>query len=209
MLDLTYGPEGRRILVFAVPMLLGSLFQQVFFITDAIIIGHFLGTEALAATGASFTVIFVMISLMLGIATGINVIISQYFGNKNFRMVSRAIDTSLIFVSLASVGLSILGIIFSRQIFLLMNIPAELIPDATLYFSIYVSGLVFMSGYNTTSAILRGLGDSITPLYFLILSTILNIGFDLLFVIVFEWGIAGVSFATVLSQLIAFGLSII
>lgn len=209
MLDLTNGPEGRRILAFAWPMLLGSLFQQVYFITDAIIIGHFLGTEALAATGASFTVIFVLISLMLGIASGINVIISQYFGNKNFRMVTRAIDTSLIFVSVASVGLSILGIIFSRHIFLLMGIPEEIIPDAITYFNIYVAGLIFMSGYTTISAILRGMGDSVTPLIFLILSTILNVGFDLLFVIVFEWGIAGISFATVLSQIIAFSLSII
>jgi putative MATE family efflux protein len=209
MRDLTKGPEGLQIFMFALPMLLGNVFQQLYYIVDTLIIGHYLGTEALAAAGASFPVIFVLISLMIGITTGINVVISQYFGNKNFRMVTRAIDTAFIFVFLASIGLTLIGLVFSRDIFLLIGLPQELIPDATLYFNVYVAGLIFMAGYNTTSAILRGMGDSKTPLYFLIISTILNIGFDLLFVIVFKWGIAGVSFATVLAQAIAFGLSVI
>jgi putative MATE family efflux protein len=209
MRDLTKGPEGLQIFMFALPMLLGNVFQQLYYIVDTLIIGHYLGTEALAAAGASFPVIFVLISLMIGITTGINVVISQYFGNKNFRMVTRAIDTAFIFVFIASIGLTLIGLVFSRDIFLLIGLPQELIPDATLYFNVYVAGLIFMAGYNTTSAILRGMGDSKTPLYFLIISTILNIGFDLLFVIVFKWGIAGVSFATVLAQAIAFGLSVI
>jgi putative MATE family efflux protein len=209
MRDLTKGPEGLQIFLFALPMLLGNVFQQLYYIVDTLIIGYYLGTEALAAAGASFPVIFVLVSLMIGITTGINVVISQYFGNKNFRMVTRAIDTAFIFLFLASIGLTILGLTFSKDIFILIGLPAELIPNATLYFNVYVSGLVFMSGYNATSAILRGMGDSKTPLYFLIISTILNIGFDLLFVAVFKWGIAGVSFATVLAQAIAFGLSVI
>ncbi len=209
MRDLTKGPEGLQIFIFALPMLLGNVFQQLYYIVDTLIIGYYLGTEALAASGASFPVIFVLISLMIGITTGINVVISQYFGNKNFEKVRRAIDTAFIFLFVASIGLSVLGLVFSKDIFILIGLPEELIPNATLYFNVYVSGLIFMSGYNATSAILRGLGDSKTPLYFLIISTILNIGFDLLFVVVFKWGIAGVSFATVLAQAIAFGLSVI
>ncbi len=209
MRDLTQGPEGKQILLFAMPMLIGNVFQQMYYIVDTLIIGHYLGTEALAAAGASFPVIFVLISLMIGITTGINVVISQYFGNKNYKMVKRAIDTAFIFLFISSIGLTILGLVFSEQIFRLIGLPEELLNQAMLYFNVYVAGLIFMSGYNGTSAILRGMGDSKTPLYFLIISTFLNIGFDLLFVAVFEWGIAGISFATVLAQAIAFGLSVI
>ncbi len=209
MRDLTKGPEGKQIFLFALPMLLGNVFQQLYYIVDTLIIGHYLGTEALAAAGASFPVIFVLISLMIGITTGINVVISQFFGNKNFKKVKRAIDTAFIFLFVSSIGLSLLGLIFSKQIFLLIGLPAELVPMAMQYFNVYVAGLIFMSGYNGTSAILRGMGDSKTPLYFLIISTLLNIGFDLLFVAVFNWGIAGISFATVLAQAIAFGLSVL
>lgn len=209
MRDLTQGPEGKQILIFAMPMLIGNVFQQLYYIVDTLIIGHYLGTEALASAGASFPVIFVLISLMIGITTGINVVISQYFGNKNYKMVKRAIDTAFIFLFLSSIGLSILGLVFSEQIFRLIGLPEELLSQAMLYFNVYVAGLIFMSGYNGTSAILRGMGDSKTPLYFLIISTFLNIGFDLLFVAVFEWGIGGISFATVLAQAIAFGLSVL
>lgn len=209
MRDLTQGPEGKQILIFALPMLLGNVFQQLYYIVDTLIIGHYLGTEALASAGASFPVIFVLISLMIGITTGINVVISQFFGNKNFEKVKRSIDTAFIFLFLSSIGLSVLGLVFSKQIFVLIGLPQELMADAVKYFNVYVAGLIFMSGYNGVSAILRGMGDSKTPLYFLIISTFLNIGFDLLFVAVFEWGIEGISFATVLAQAIAFGLSVI
>jgi putative MATE family efflux protein len=209
MRDLTQGPEGKQILLFALPMLLGNVFQQLYYIVDTLIIGHYLGTEALASAGASFPVIFVLISLMIGITTGINVVISQYFGNKNYKKVKRAIDTAFIFLFVSSIGMSFLGLAFSERIFWLIGLPEELVEDALTYFNIYVAGLIFMSGYNGTSAILRGMGDSRTPLYFLIISTVLNIGFDLLFVAVFKWGIGGISFATVLAQAIAFGLSVI
>lgn len=209
MRDLTQGPEGKQILLFALPMLLGNVFQQFYYIVDTLIIGHYLGTAALASAGATFPIIFVLISLMIGITTGINVIISQYFGNKNFIKVKRAIDTSFIFVFISSIGLSIIGLVFSRPIFQLIGLPEELMDDALQYFNVYVAGLIFMSGYNATSAILRGMGDSKTPLYFLIISTFLNIGFDLLFVAVFKWGISGISFATVLAQAIAFTLSVL
>jgi putative MATE family efflux protein len=209
MRDLTQGPEGKQILIFALPMLLGNVFQQLYYIVDTLIIGHYLGTPALASAGATFPIIFVLISLMIGITTGINVVISQYYGNKNFIKVKRAIDTSFIFLFISSIALSIIGLVFSRQIFQLIGLPDELMNDALQYFNVYVAGLIFMTGYNATSAILRGMGDSKTPLYFLIISTFLNIGFDLLFVAVFKWGIAAISFATVLAQAIAFALSVL
>ncbi len=208
MRDLSVGPAGKQIFLFALPMLLGNVFQQLYNIVDTIIIGRYIGTDALAAAGASFPVIFVLISLVIGITTGTTIIISQYFGAKDFEAVKRAIDTAFIFLFFASLVLTILGVLTIGYIWQLIGLPEHLIADATTYFNIFAIGLVLMFGYNATSAILRGLGDSKTPLYFLIISTFLNIGFDLLFVLVFNWGIAGVAFATVLAQGIAFALSI-
>lgn len=209
MRDLSQGPVAKQILIFAMPMLIGNVFQQMYNIVDTIIIGQYIGTEALAAAGASFPVIFVLVSLVIGITTGTTIIISQYYGAKNYEGIRRAIDTAFIFLFIGSIFLTILGLVFIEDIWRLIGLPVHLIPDATLYFSVYAAGLVLMFGYNAVSAVLRGLGDSKTPLYFLIISTILNIGFDLLFVLVFGWGIGGVAFATVLAQGIAFGLSVI
>ncbi len=209
MRDLSEGPVARQILVFALPMLLGNVFQQMYNIVDTIIIGRYIGTGAVAAAGASFPVIFVLVSLVIGITTGTTIIISQYYGAKDFGAVKRAIDTAFIFLFFASIVLTVLGLVFIEAVWRLIGLPDDLIPDATLYFRIYAAGLVLMFGYNAISAVLRGLGDSKTPLYFLIISTILNIGFDLLFVLVFDWGIGGVAYATVLAQGIAFGLSVV
>ncbi len=209
MRDLSQGPVARQIFVFALPMLLGNVFQQMYNIVDTIIIGRYISTDALAAAGASFPVIFVLISLVIGITTGTTIIISQYYGAKDFEAVKRAIDTAIVFLFFASIGLSILGLVFIRDIWVLIGLPEHLHDDATLYFSVYAAGLIAMFGFNATSAVLRGLGDSKTPLYFLIISSFLNIGFDLLFVLGFGWGIGSVAFATVMAQGIAFGLSVI
>lgn len=209
MRDLTTGNPGKQIFAFAVPMLLGNVFQQLYNIVDTIIIGHYIGTEALAATGATFPVIFVLISLVIGITTGTSIIISQYFGAKDYARVKRAIDTTFIFLFFASIALTILGLIFIGPVWRLLALPEYLIADATTYFNIFALGLVLMFGYNGVSAVLRGLGDSKTPLYFLIIATVLNIILDLVFVLVFKWGIAGVAIATVVAQGVSFGLSIL
>jgi putative MATE family efflux protein len=200
MKDLTTGKERTLILQFAAPMLLGNVFQQLYNIVDSIVIGNYIGKEGLAAVGASFPIIFALISMVIGFATGATIIIAQYFGAKKMERVKQTIDTLYIVLFFASIVLSVLGIVMSEQIFRLIQLPEAVLPDATLYFSIYISGLVFFFGFNGTAAILRGLGDSKTPLYFLIISTLTNIGFDLLFVIVFKWGIAGVAIATIISQ---------
>ena len=209
MRDLSQGPVTRQIFVFALPMLVGNIFQQLYNIVDTIIIGQYIGTDAVAAAGASFPVIFVLVSLVIGITTGTNIIISQFYGAKDYDSVKRAIDTAFVFLFFASIMLTTLGLVFIDDIWRLIGLPEHLVPDATTYFSVYAAGIILMFGYNATSAVLRGLGDSRTPLYFLIISTLLNIGFDLLFVLVFGWGIGGVAFATVLAQGIAFGLSVV
>jgi len=209
MRDLTKGAPGKQIFIFALPMLLGNVFQQLYNIVDTIIIGRYIGTNALAAAGASFPVIFVLISLVVGITTGTTIIISQYYGAKDYEKVKRAIDTAFIILFFGSIILTILGLVFIGPIWRLLALPEHLVADATLYFNIFAMGLILMFGYNGVSAVLRGLGDSKTPLYFLIIATILNIFLDLLFVLVFKWGIAGVAIATVVAQGISFGLSVI
>lgn len=204
MKDLTVGNEGKLILNFALPMLLGNVFQQMYNVVDSIIIGKFLGTEALAAVGASFPLIFTMIAFIIGITIGSTIVISQYFGAKQMDKVKRAIDTLYIFMFFASIALTAVGIFFSDDIFRLISLPDDVIPLAVDYFNVYAIGFVFFFGFQGTSAIMRGLGDSKTPLYFLIIATIMNIGLDLFFVLVLKWGVKGVAGATVISQIGAF-----
>ena len=208
MKDLTQGSEGKNILRFAMPMLVGNMFQQLYTFVDQIIVGRFLGKEALAAVGASFPVIFTLIALIIGIATGGTIVISQFFGAKDFNRVKRAIDTIFIVMGVFAVIMTVVGSAFSEQIFRLIKLPEELMPMANTYFSIYVSGLVVFFGYNGVAAILRGLGDSITPLYFLVLATVLNIRLDLLFIVKLGWGIEGAALATLIAQGTAFMVAV-
>lgn len=200
MKDLTVGKESKLILQFATPMLLGNLFQQLYNVVDTWVIGRFIDKQALAAVGASFPIIFILISMVIGFASGATIIISQYFGAKKLESVKRTIDTLYIVMFFASIAVTLLGILFSDDIFRLIQLPEDVLPQASLYLDIYFSGIVFMFGFNGTAAILRGLGDSKTPLYFMIISTLTNVILDLAFVLVFEWGIAGVAVATIISQ---------
>lgn len=203
MRDLTSGNEGRLILNFAVPMLIGNVFQQFYQVVDSIIVGHYLGKEALAAVGASFPVIFGFVSLIIGVTMGASVIIAQYFGAKDLVQVKRTIDTLYITLFFSSLVLTVCGILFSRQIFIFMQLPENILPMAVEYLSYYMLGFVAFFGFNGTAAILRGLGDSKTTLYFLVGSTIINIGLDLLFILTFEWGVRGAALATVVAQSVA------
>ncbi len=204
MRDLTTGKEGKLILTFTIPMLIGNVFQQLYNIIDSIIIGRYLGNEALAAVGASFPLIFTLISLIIGIATGTTIIIAQYYGARNITKVQQAIETMYLFIFTTSILLSIAGNMGSTFIFRLIDLPESVIPQAVEYFNVYAYGFIFFFGFQGTSAILRGLGDSKTPLYFLVIATIMNILLDMLFVVVFKWGISGVAYATIISQAGAF-----
>ena len=208
MKDFTSGNEGKLILKFAAPMLIGNIFQQLFSVVDSIIVGQFIGKEALAAVGASFPVIFIMLSLIIGLVMGTTVVISQHFGAKNMEKVKRAIDTMYIYCAIIGVITTIVGILISVHILRFIDLPEELMPQATLYLKIYLSGIIIFFGFNGTSAVLRGLGDSKTPLYFLIVASVANIILDILFVGVFKWGVGGAASATLLANAIAFGLAI-
>jgi putative MATE family efflux protein len=204
MKDLTQGKESRIIFRFAVPMLLGNVFQQMYNIVDSVIVGNYLGKEALGAVGASFPLIFLLVSLVIGIASGSTVVISQYFGARDLEKVKLAIDTLFIVMYGSSVVVTGVGFLFAGEIFQLIKLPAEILPQAVLFFKITMLGSITIFGYNATAAVLRGLGDSKTPLYFLIISTIVNAVLVFLFVVVFKWGIAGSAWATVIAQSGAF-----
>lgn len=209
MKDLSVGNESKLIFHFALPMLLGNVFHQLYHIVDTIIVGNYIGKEALAAVGASFPFIFMLVSLVIGIAVGATIIIAQYFGAKDIHNVKRTIDTLFIFMFLASIVVTLAGTLLSAPVFRLTGLPEEIMPQAIEYFNIYLLGAVFFFGFNSVNAILRGLGDSKTPLYFLIISTILNLVLDLFFVIGLQWGVTGVALATVISQAAAFFLAVI
>lgn len=199
----TTGNPSRQLFWFTMPLLLGNLFQQFYNIVDSAIVGRLIGSEALGAVGASFPVIFAIISLISGIAGGFTVVISQYFGAKEFIKVKATITTMYFFIFTFGAIASVLSLTYSTQIFLLLDLPVNLLEDATTYFNIYISGLVLFFGYAGTTAILRGLGDSKTPLYFMIFSTLLNISLDLLFVYVWGFGVDGVAYATLIAQGVA------
>lgn len=204
MKDLTLGNERKLIFYFAVPMLLGNAFQIFSSIVDSYIVGNYIGKTAIAAIGASFPVIFALISLIIGMTSAITVIIAQYYGARDFAAVKRAIDTSYIFLFFSSIVISILGILFCDRIFMLMGLPPDVLSEAVKYMHVYLLGIVFMAAFVGTTAILRGLGDSKTPLYFLIISVVISVLLELLFILVLNIGIRGAALATVCSQIIAF-----
>jgi len=200
MKDFTVGKEAKLILQFSVPLVLGNIFQNLYNVVDSIIVGRFLGKEALGAVGASFPIIFALISMVIGVGSGASTVVSQYFGAKKIEEVKRTIDTIFVFFLGSSILITILGITLSKQIFMLLGLPDEILPQAISYLRVYMLGMFFFFGFAGISSILRGLGDAKTPLYFMIIATVNNILFDLLFVVVFKWGIEGAALATILSE---------
>ena len=198
--DLTSGAVWKVILRFAFPLLIGNLLQQLYNVTDSVIVGQFLGKESLAAVSASFFIYYFIISLVIGIGSGTSVVISQFFGAKEFDKVQKASSSFFIFMLVAGVLLSIAGIIFAEPMFRLTNTPEDVIPQAVAYFRIYVGGTFLFVTFNSIISILRGVGESVRPMLFILLTTILNIALDLLFIVVFKWGIEGAARATVIAQ---------
>ncbi len=198
--DLTEGRVGPTILRFAGPLLIGNILQQLYNLTDSIIVGRFVGKEALAAVSASFFIYYFVISLVIGIGSGTSVVVSQYFGAKQFEKVQQAFSTFFLFMLLAGLLLSIAGIIFAEPIFRMVQTPEEVIPGAVSYFRIYIGGTFLFVTFNSIISILRGVGESVRPMLFILLSTVLNVLLDLLFIVGFGWGIEGAARATVIAQ---------
>lgn len=204
MKDLTRGSEARLVFFFTLPLLFGNVFQQLYNTVDSVVVGKYVGKEALAAVGQAFPVLFLSIALVMGFGMSSNVLIAQAFGAKRYDRVKAAIDTSFIVTFAFSLIVAVLGYAFAPSILALMRTPGDVVIGATLYLRIIFAGIPAMFGYNAISAIQRGLGDSKTPLYALIVSTVINIILDLLFVVAFGWGIAGVAIATIIAQAVSF-----
>ena len=209
MHDLTSGSIVKKLLFFAIPLFIGSVFQQLYNIVDSIVVGNILGKQALAAVGTIAPVFFIMISLTMGLALGSSVVISQYFGAKDSDNMSKAAGTTYILIIISSAILVALGLVFTNQILNFMNVPDDIFTMTKLYLQIFILGLPMMTGYNFISGIFQGIGDSRTPLYLLIVATIVNIILDLVFVLIFGWGVGGVALATVIAQTFSFLLSLI
>lgn len=200
---MTQGPIWKKIVLFALPIMWGNLFQQLYNIVDSLIVGNFLGKDALAAVSSSGSIIFLLVGLFSGIFIGAGVVISRFYGAKDYKNMQLAIHTSVAFALISGVLLTILGILFVPHLLQLMKTPESVLPNSILYFRIYFSGVMSVILYNTASGIFQAVGDSKHPLYYLIVSSILNVVLDLVFVAVLDFGIAGAGLATVLSQTVS------
>lgn len=199
--DMTKGSPTKHLLMFALPLLCGNLFQQFYNIFDSIIVGRFVGADSLAAVGACGSLTFLFINLSSGLAVGIGVIVSQYFGAHDDASVKRTIASSVYVLTTTSLIVSLIVLIFAPQIMRFLRVPEEIRPLSVSYLRITCGwGIIFLAFYNGVSSVLRALGDSKTPLYFLILSSIINVGLDLLFVVKYSMGVTGVALATLISQ---------
>jgi len=198
--DMTQGSPLGHILKFMLPLLVGNLFQQFYNMVDSIVVGKFVGKDALAAVGSCASTNFLLFTLSSGLGTGIGILVAQYFGAKNYSMVRRTIASSYYVLISVSLAVSAVGIVISPLILRLLDTPEPIFADTLMYMRVTCSGIVAIAMYNGIAAILRALGDSKTPLYFLIIASVINVVLDLVFVIRFELGVFGVGLATVIAQ---------
>jgi len=198
--DMTKGDEVSHIIRFTLPMLIGNIFQQFYNLIDAIVVGKYVGANALAAVGACASLNFLFFSVCMGLSVGIGIIISQYFGAKKEEQVKRAIANSTYVIGVSGIIMSILGAVFARQVLQLLNTPPEVLEDSVSFLRIASGGMIAIAAYNAVAAILRALGDSRTPLIFLVVSCAINVVLDLIFVLKFGLGVSGTASATVISQ---------
>lgn len=201
--SITTGVIWKQLLLFFFPILIGTFFQQLYNTVDTVIVGQYVGTEALAAVGTTGTVINLLVGFFVGISSGATVIISQFFGAEDRDNISKAVHTSIALALVGGVIIMVVGITTSRSVLEMMSVPDEIIDDAVLYMNVYYAGIIANMIYNVGTGILRAIGDSRMPLYVLIACCIANVLLDLLFVVVFRWAVFGVAFATVLSLVIS------
>lgn len=202
-IDMTAGPIWKCMVSFAIPVFIGHLFQQLYNTADSIIVGNFVGKQALAAVASSGNLIFMMTGFFMGLCLGAGVIIGRYLGARDFERMKKAIHTAVAFALCCGFVLSVLGLWLAPKLLILMKTPENVLPLSTTYFRIYFFGSFFSLTYNVCAGILQAVGDSKSPLIFLIISSVANVVLDLLFVAVFNWGVAGAATATVISQMLS------
>lgn len=198
-MNMTEGNYKRQILMFALPLMFSNLFQQLYNAADSIIVGNFLGKEALAAVSSSGNLIWMMTSFLIGLASGAGIIISRYFGAKDNENLSFAIHTTIFLGIIMGIILTVAGVIFSPAILVAMGTDSSVLPESIKYFRAFFAGGIFISLYNTCNGILNALGDSKRPLYYLVIASIINILLDIIFVGFFHFGVESAALASVMS----------
>ncbi len=197
---MTSGSISKRMIFFALPLLLGNLFQQLYNTVDSLIVGNFLGSSVLAAVSSSGSLIFMLIGFLSGISSGAGVVVSRYFGAEDKNGVHRAVHTTVTFGLVAGVLMTAAGILLSPQILIWMGTPESVMTESITYLQIYFSGSLRFVMYNIFVGILQAIGDSRHPLYYLMISSVINLVLDILFIEVFHTGVGGAALATVISQ---------
>lgn len=198
--SLTEGCIWKQIIAFAFPLFVGNLFQQLYNTADSLIVGNFLGSNALAAVSSSGNLIFLMVGFFQGISVGAGVVISKYYGAKDYQEVKKAVHTTVAFGLAAGIFLTVFGTFLTSRILVWMGTPADVLPESTVYFRIYFMGSLSFVMYNVFVGILQSIGDSRHPLIYLVISSVINILLDLLFVAVLGMGVGAAAVATILSQ---------
>ncbi|MEY8267855.1 MATE family efflux transporter [Lachnospiraceae bacterium 64-25] len=201
--DMTTGEPAGLLLSFMAPMVVGNIFQQLYNLVDSMIVGQYVGADALAAVGSTGSVTYLFFALCVGMASGTGIVISQNFGAGNEAGVKKAVANGAYIMVAVSILMGVLGAVLSRPALIFLHTPENILDDAVMYMRIMCAGVLAVALYNCVSAILRAVGDSKTPLYFLIGASVLNIVLDLLFVRGFSWGVAGAGTATIIAQLLA------
>ena len=207
--DMTTGSIWKRMVSFAVPVFLGNLCQQLYNAVDSVIVGKFVGKQALAAVASSGNLIFMMTGFFMGLFIGAGIVIAQYFGARNYEKVRSAVHTDIAFALCCGVLLTLLGVFFTPTILTWMRTPADVLSTSILYFRLYFLGSLATILYNAGMGILQAVGDSRSPLYYLVISSVINVALDLLFVGAMDMGVAGAAVATVISQVVSAVLCII
>lgn len=203
MRDLTTGTPAKLIFLFTIPLLVGNIFQQFYNMVDMIIVGQTIGKEALAAVGATGSITFLIIGFAQGLTAGLSIITAQRFGAQDFRGVKKSFAVAIIISFTVTAILTVLSLVFLRPLLLLMQTPPDIIQQAQEFISVILGGMFASMAFNLLSNIIRALGDSRTPLFFLIFAVIINVILDLVFIINFHMGIAWAGYATVIAQISA------
>ena len=203
MVDMTSGRIAPQILKFAMPVLLGLIFQRIYNFADSYIVGHFLGDNALAAVSVAGVGMYLMFSLIIGLTTGVTVVMSQYYGAKEADNVVKTFFSSIYIALGMTIIVTVVGLIVTKPLLIVLQTPDEVLDQAVLYLRLICAGCIGTMLYNWISAVLRSLGNSVVPLVFLGISSLLNIVFDVLFVAVLPLGVGGAAFATVLAQIVS------
>lgn len=208
-MDMCNGPLFKKILIFSLPLMLTGILQLLYNAADIIVVGRYAGSTSLAAVGATSSLINLIINLFIGISIGSSVVVSQYYGAGKDKDVSETVHTSVAIGIISGIAVGIFGMVMAKQLLILMGTPEEVLDKATLYMRIYFAGMPATMLYNFGSAILRAVGDTRRPLYFLTVSGILNVILNLFFVIAFKMDVAGVALATVIAQCLSVALVMI